>query len=129
MQPALRMGDHGHRIAGAADRKTLRFEPRNQRRDLVGRVDHEFDIGAGRKTQEAVGIGVGDVAQLANGVDIHLPLGAGAHRPHFLAALGYVMQNTRARPLVPLPRPVIPPQQRMHEGQGVDNAAFDRSTL
>ncbi|KAF4531142.1 hypothetical protein B566_EDAN019175 [Ephemera danica] len=53
------------------------------------------------------GIGVGDVAQLAHGVHIHLPLGAGAHAPHLIARMRHMVQHAGAGAVVVAPVAVV----------------------
>ena len=61
---------------------------------LVG--DQELDVGARGEAEMPVGEFVGDIAELADGEDVHLALGAGAHRPDLVAAFGDVMQARQA---------------------------------
>ena len=55
----------------------------------------------------AFGEFVGNVGQLADGVDIHLPLGASAHGPHFGAIMGHMMQDAGAKAVMPFPVAVV----------------------
>jgi hypothetical protein len=81
------------------------------------RADGEPDV--------ALGEAVGDVAQLADRVDVHLPLRAGAHGPHLVAGMRDVVQNAGARPVVVLPVAVILDEQRVQELPVVRHAALD----
>ncbi len=65
--------------------------------------------------------------QFADRIHVHLALSAGAHGPHFVAALGYVMQNAGARPIMPIPLAVVLLQQGMHVRKRVRDSVFVRS--
>jgi hypothetical protein len=97
----------------------------DQGRDLVLVGDHELDIAADREAHMAVGVGVGDVAELADRPDVHLPLGAGAHGPDLIAAVRHMVQHAGPRPVVVLPVAVVLQHRRMHELLVVRGAAFD----
>ena len=69
------------------------FQRVDQWLDLVERTQHEFDIAARREADMPFGELVADVAELADREDVHLALGAGAHRPHFVSGLDDVMEH------------------------------------
>ena len=124
MQPALGVRDHRHRIAGAADRKARRGQRVDQRLNLVLRTHHELDVAARSEPDVALGELIADVAELADDEDVHLARRAGAHRPHLVAALGDVMQHSRARTVVPGPVAVILDQQGMHIRKRIRHPGF-----
>ncbi len=126
VQPALGVGHHRHRVAGAADREALGLQLVDQRRDLGFVGDHELDVGADGEADMALGVLVGDVAELADRPHVHLPLRAGAHRPHLVAAMGDVVQDTGTRPIVVFPVAVVLQQSGMQVLLVVRYAALDR---
>ena len=128
MQPALRVRDHRHGIAGAPDREAIVFQRRDQRLDLVDGAQHELDVRARGEPDMAFGELVADVAQETDRIDVHLALRAGANSPHFLAALGHVMQHARTQAIMPGPVAIVLLQNRMHERKRIRHAGFDRST-
>ena len=103
MQPALGVRDHRHRIAGAADREALGAQRVDQRAHLGLIGDHELHVGARGEAHVALGETVGDVAKLSDREHVHLALGAGAHRPDLVAALGDMMQHAGTRAVMPGP--------------------------
>ena len=96
----------------------------DQRLDLVLGADHELDVAARGEADMAFGELVADVAELADGEDVHLPRRAGAHRPDFVAALGDVMKNAGTRAVVPGPVAVV----LLHEGMHVRETDPERRT-
>jgi hypothetical protein len=128
VQPALGVGDHLDRVAGAADRETGRLGGFDQRVDLGLVGDQHLDVAADREAQVAVGELVGELTDLADRVDVHLALGAEAHRPHLGAVLGDVVQDAGTRAVVPLPLPVLLAHRRVEVRGDVDHATLDGRT-
>ncbi len=95
VQPALGVRNHGHRVARAAHREAVFLQGVDQRGHLGRVADHELDVAADGEAHMPFGIGVGDVAQLADGVDVHLPLRIHSHVFKFLGNDAH-----------PLPRPL-----------------------
>ncbi len=125
VQPALGVGNGRHRVTGATHRKAVAGEGFNQRCDLGLVRHHVFDVGADCEAHMAIGVGVGNVTQLANGVQVHLPLRASAHGPDFIAGVRDVVQHAGAWPVVVLPVAIVLVHQRMQELLVVRYAAFD----
>jgi len=55
----------------------------------------------------AIGELVRNITQFSDRMYAHLALRAGTHCPHFITALGDVVQNAGARPVMPVPIPVV----------------------
>ena len=70
-------------------------------------AQHEFNIATDGEADIALGILIGDVAQLTYCVNIHLPLGAGTNGPDLIAIDRDMMQDTGTRPIMPIPVTVI----------------------
>jgi hypothetical protein len=105
--------------------KAVLGERGDQRRDLVRVGHHELDVRADGEAHVPFGVGVGDVAQLADGVDVHLALRAGAHRPDLVAAVRDVVQHAGPRPVVVFPVAVVLQQRRVQVLLVVGDAALD----
>ena len=118
----LRVRDHRHRVAGAADRKAFGDQLVDQRLNLVEGAQHELDVAAGGEAHMALGELIADVAELADGEHVHLALRAGAHGPHLVAALGDMMQDAGPRPVMPRPCAVVLLQERMHVRKRIGNS-------
>jgi hypothetical protein len=101
MQPTLGVGDHGHRIPRPAHREAFRRQLIDEGLNLVGAAHHELDVAPDGEADMTLGELVGDVAELADGMDIHLALGARPHRPHFVPALRRVVEHAGTGPVVP----------------------------
>ena len=79
----------------------------DQRLDLRLVGDQELDVVAAGEAQVAVAVLVGDVADLADGVDAHQAGRADAHRVDGVAGLGDVLEHARPQGLVVLPLAVV----------------------
>jgi hypothetical protein len=55
----------------------------------------------------AIGEFVRNFTQFSDGMYVHLALRAGTDCPHFIAAFGDMVQNAGARPVMPVPIPVV----------------------
>ncbi len=128
VQPALGVGNGRHRVAGATHRETVVGQGIDQRFN-TGRVRHHvLDVGANREAHMAVGIFIGNVAQLADGEEVHLALGAGAHGPDLVATVRHMVQHTRTWPVVVFPVAIIFFHQRVQKRLVVRNAALNGGT-
>ncbi len=87
MQPSLGVGNHRDRVASPTHGEAFRKQLFDKRLDLLTIVDHIFDVASGRETEVAIGILIRDVTKFADRIDVHLPLGAGAHCENGLAGL------------------------------------------
>lgn len=128
VQPALSVGDHGHRVGRAADDEAGVFQSLDQRLDLGLAVDHVFDVGTDGETHVAVGELVTDVAQLAKGEHIEDTLSARLDGPDVFAGLGDVTQHAGAGMLVVLPHAEVPAHHRMHVLEAVRATGFNGRT-
>ena len=72
---------------------------------------------------------VADLAELAQGEDIEDALGAGAHRPDLLAAVGDVAQHPDPGMGVVLPLPEVPEHGRVHVLEPVRASRLDRHSM
>ena len=126
VQPTLRMGDHGHRVACATDRKAAALQGFDQGRDTRLLGHHVLDVGTDREAHMPVGIVVGYVAQLAHSEQVHLALRASAYRPDLVATMRDMVQHTRTRPVVVLPVAIVLQHQRVQILFVIGYAAFNR---
>ena len=86
-------------------------------------VDPAHDAGA---VAVAVGVFVAHVAQLADGEDVHLALGAGADGPDLVARFRHVVKNAGARTVVPVPVAIVLLHHRVHVRKRIRNTRFIR---
>ena len=121
VQPALSMRDHRHGIARATYWKTRLGERFDERRHFFERCDHELDIRTGREAHMTFTLRIGDVAQLADRIDVHLALRSGANRVNFIAIFRNVTQNARPRPFMPSPIAIVLAHHWMHILQRIGN--------
>jgi hypothetical protein len=105
--------------------KPFAFQLGDQRIDLLLVGDDVLDVGADGEAHEAFGELLGDVAQLADGVGVHLALGAGTHRPDLVAGVRDVVQHAGTGTVVILPVAAILQQRRVHVLVVVGYAALD----
>ena len=126
MQPALGVGDHGHRVLGAADDEPGVLDGLDQGFDLGGFGDHVLQVGAQGEVDEAVPELLADLAQLAQGEDVQDALGADLDGPDLVPAVGDVAQDAGARVLVVFPHAEVLAHHGMHVLPGVGTPGFDR---
>ncbi len=107
MQPALGVGNHRNGIAGATDREALLFEFGDQRGNLLLVGDDVFDVGTNGEADAAFGKLVGDIAEQANCVNVHLTRCAGAYGPDLITAVGDVVQDAGTRTVVIFPVAIV----------------------
>ena len=76
------------------DHEAVGLQRLDQRLDLGLVVDHVLDVAADGEAHVAVRVPIADLAELAQGEDVEDALGAGAHRPDLVAALGDVAEHS-----------------------------------
>ncbi len=128
VQPALGVGDHGHRVLGAAHDEAGVFDRLDQGLHLGGVLDHVFEVRTQGKVDEAVGVPVADVTQLAQGEDIEDPLGADLDGPDLVTTVGHMSQHPDLWVFVVLPHAEILAHHGMQVLPGIRASGFDRLT-
>ncbi len=128
MQPALGVGDHGHRVLGTAHDEARIFDGLDQGLDLGGIGHHVLQIGAQGEVDEAITKLLANVTKLAQGEKVQDTLSTHLHGPDLVPAISHMTQDARLGVLMVLPHTKVLALHGVHILPGIGTSGFDRLT-